>query len=374
MNIQCGVIENVQIAQPETPEQHALLFPKLDNAQIAQLTAFGVPRHVTARETVFDQGSAEHGVFIVLSGSIEIVGVLNGVETVLTVVQAGEFTGEVNLLSGRRSLILCRACEASALLEIDRSNLRRVMQTDAVLGEMFLRAFVLRRVHLIENSIGDAVLIGSSHSSDTLRLRTFLARNGQPHAYLDVDLDPDTQAVLDHFSVSVTEIPVLICRGQLVLRNPSNAETASCFGLNVGIEQVGIFDESFFLYYEEVDLCRRIKAAGYAVRYWPDVVVVHLGGESSKAKQNAVRSNAGAQLTLWRLRSGYIYYRKHHGHGAWLTLAVESGWHLIRLVRNSILRSPARRAKAEESRVTMALAKQAWRETRGGRYSPPKPW
>jgi thioredoxin reductase (NADPH) len=242
VNIQCGVIENVQIAQPETPEQHALLFPKLDNAQIAQLTAFGVPRHVTARETVFDQGSSEHGVFIVLSGSIEVVGVLNGVETVLTVVQAGEFTGEVNLLSGRRSLILCRACEASALLEIDRSNLRRVMQTDAVLGEMFLRAFVLRRVHLIENSIGDAVLIGSSHSSDTLRLRTFLARNGQPHAYLDVDLDPDTQAVLDHFSVSVTEIPVLICRGQLVLRNPSNAETAACFGFNAGIDQADVYD------------------------------------------------------------------------------------------------------------------------------------
>jgi GT2 family glycosyltransferase len=140
------------------------------------------------------------------------------------------------------------------------------------------------------------------------------------------------------------------------------------------LDQVGIFDESFFLYYEEVDLCRRIKAAGYAVRYWPDVVVVHLGGESSKANENAVRSNAGAQLTLWRLRSGYLYYRKHHGYAAWATKAVESGWHLIRLVRNSMLSGAGRRAKAEESRVTMALVRQAWRETRGGRYSPPKPW
>jgi GT2 family glycosyltransferase len=140
------------------------------------------------------------------------------------------------------------------------------------------------------------------------------------------------------------------------------------------LEQVGGFDESFFLYYEEVDLCRRIKAAGYAVRYWPDVVVVHLGGESSKTMQHAIRSNRGAQLTLWRMRSGFLYYRKHHGHAVWATMAVESAWHLIRLIRNRILGGPERRAKAEESRVTIALARQAWRETRGGRYSPPKPW
>jgi thioredoxin reductase (NADPH) len=107
---------------------------------------------------------------------------------------------------------------------------------------LFLRAFLLRRVYLVANSIGDAVLIGSSHSSDTLRLRTFLGRNGHPYTYLDVDLDPDIQAVLDHFSVRVTDIPVLICRGEVVLRNPSNAETAACFGLNVGIDQAAVYD------------------------------------------------------------------------------------------------------------------------------------
>ncbi len=141
------------------------------------------------------------------------------------------------------------------------------------------------------------------------------------------------------------------------------------------LEEVGAFDEAFFLYYEEVDLCRRIKAAGYAVRYWPDVVVVHLGGESSKSMQHAVRSNAGAQLTLCECAGGFLYYRKHHGYGAWATLAVESGWHLIRLVRNSIFRSPSRRAKAEESRVTIAPGKcrPGERPERGG-FSPPKPW
>jgi thioredoxin reductase (NADPH) len=232
----------MQIISPETPEQRALLFPKLNNAQIAQLKTSSVPRQVEPHETVFDQGSSDHGIFVVLNGSIEIVSESNGVETVVTVVGPDEFTGELNLLSGRRALVLCRAREASALLEIDRSNLRRIMQTDAVLGDLFLRAFLLRRVYIIANSIGDAVLVGSSHSSDTLRLRTFLGRNGYPHTYLDVDLDPDVQAVLDHFSIRVTEIPVVICRGKLVLRNPSNAETAACFGLNAGIDQTGIYD------------------------------------------------------------------------------------------------------------------------------------
>ena len=230
------------IASPETPEQHDLRFPKLNDAQIAQLTASSMPRQVEPGETVFAQGSTEHGIFVVISGSIEIVGESNGVESVLTVVGPGEFTGEINLLSGRRSLVLCRAREASTLLEMDRSNLRRIMQSDAVLGDLFLRAFVLRRVYLIAHSIGDAVLIGSRHSSDTLRLRTFLGRNGHPHTYLDVDLDPDVQAVLDHFSIRVDDIPVLICRGELVLRNPSNAETAACFGLNVGIDQAAVYD------------------------------------------------------------------------------------------------------------------------------------
>jgi thioredoxin reductase (NADPH) len=227
---------------PETLEQHALRFPKLTEAQVAQLRAFSKGRQVGNGEVLFNQESTDHGVFVVLTGSVQIVGVSNGVESTLSVLGPGEFTGEVNQLSGRRSLVLCRAREASELLEIDRSKLRHVMQTDAVLGDVFLRAFLLRRILLIANSIGDAVLIGSGLSSDTLRLRTFLGRNGHPYTYLDVDVDADIQTVLDHFSVQVKDIPVLICRGQLVLRNPSNAETAACFGLNVGIDQAGVFD------------------------------------------------------------------------------------------------------------------------------------
>jgi len=226
----------------DTPETNPEIFPQLDSAQIGQLRKFGGERHAEAGEILFDQGDANRGIFIVLSGSIQIAGISNGEETVVRTLGPGQFTGEVNLLSGRRALVRCRALTASSLLEISRESLRQIMQTDATIGELFLRAFVLRRTYLIANSVGDAVLVGSAHSSDTLRLRAFLSRNAHPHTYLDVDRDPDTQAVLDHFGVGVDEIPVLICRGSLVLRNPTNAEAAACFGLNAGIDEGGVYD------------------------------------------------------------------------------------------------------------------------------------
>jgi thioredoxin reductase (NADPH) len=217
-------------------------FPRLTDDQIERLRSFGVCGHAGAGDVIFDQGDAAHGVFVVISGSIEIASVADGRESVLAILERGAFTGEVNQLSGRRSLVRCRAHEHSDLLEISRASLRHVMQTDVVLGEILLKAFVLRRVYLIANSVGDAVLIGSSNSSDTLRLKNFLARNGHPHTYLDVETDPDIQTVLDHFEIAVTDIPVLICRGELVLRNPSNAAAAKCFGLNAGIDETAVYD------------------------------------------------------------------------------------------------------------------------------------
>ena len=224
------------------PEQIDATFPRLDDAQIARVAPFGVRGQVAAGEILFDQGDAVHGVFIIVEGSVEIIGVSSAGESVLKVLEQGSFTGEVNQLSGRRSLVRCRAREASSVIEIGRANLQRVMQTDASLGEIFLTAFVLRRVFLIEHAAGDAVLIGSSHSSDTLRLREFLIRNSHPHTYIDLDRDTDVQAVLDQFQIRLEEIPVLICRGELVLRNPSNSEAAECFGLNAGIDEAVVYD------------------------------------------------------------------------------------------------------------------------------------
>jgi thioredoxin reductase (NADPH) len=235
---QRGMLE----ATLESPEQHALLFPKLSGFQISQLEHSGLRRQVQPDEVLFDPETPLPGVFVVLRGSLEIIGVSNGVESVLTVLKPGEFTGEVTQLSNRRSLVSCRARESSELLQIERDALRRAMQTDVALGNSFLSAFLLRRVYLIANAVGDAVLIGSSHSSDTLRLRSFLGRNGHPYTYLDVDRDADIESILHQFSVRLADIPVLICRGQVVLRNPSNAEAASCFNLNAGIDRTDAYD------------------------------------------------------------------------------------------------------------------------------------
>jgi thioredoxin reductase (NADPH) len=217
-------------------------FPRLNDGQLQRLASFGIRGHVAAGDIIYDRGDETHGVFVVLSGSIEVVSISDSGESILAILDRGIFTGEVNQLSGRRSLVRCRAHEDSELLEIGRANLRQLMQTDAALGEILLRAFVLRRVYLIENSVGDAVLVGSNHSSDTLRLKNFLARNGHPHTYVDVETDPDVQTVLDHFQIAATDIPVLICRGELVLRNPTNAQAAECFGLNVGIDESKVYD------------------------------------------------------------------------------------------------------------------------------------
>lgn len=230
----------------EASDINPAAFPTLDDAQIARVAAFGVELRAEAGDILFEQGDAERGVFVVLNGSIEVISVSGSVsdaaEAVMRILGRGNFTGEVNQLSGRRSLVKCQAREASNLLEIPRASLQRMMQTDAALGEIFLTAFILRRLYLIDHSVGDAVLIGSSLSSDSLRLRSFLARNGHPHTYVDLEREPDVQSVLDHFAIRVTDIPVLICRGQLVLRNPSNAEAAACFGLNAGIDDHEVAD------------------------------------------------------------------------------------------------------------------------------------
>jgi len=141
------------------------------------------------------------------------------------------------------------------------------------------------------------------------------------------------------------------------------------------LEKIGYFDERFFFYFEEVDLCRRIKRAGYEVWYWPDILVTHLGGASAKTIDSLHFSPPGSQLTLWRMRSQLLYYRKYHGAlGVWMVMALESGWHRLRLLKNLLSRHPSRFDKATDSRMMIAMLGQVYRETRGGRVSPPQPW
>lgn len=136
----------------------------------------------------------------------------------------------------------------------------------------------------------------------------------------------------------------------------------------------GLFDPAFFLYCEEVDLCRRVKDAGYRVRYWPNIVVTHVHGESSRKVDAQVFTEDESQVVLWRMRSNFLYYRKHHGAKVWLARWLEEGLYSARFLRNRFSPSPARRERAREAAMLLRLLRQAWNETRGGRISPPVPW
>ena len=166
----------------------------------------------------------------------------DGVESFITAHHAGEFTGEANMLTGRPSLVRATMTAEGELLVIGPETLRRIVQNDAELSEVMMRAFILRRAALIARGGTDAVLVGSQHSAATLRIREFLSRNGQPHTYVDLERDAGVQALLDRFGVTAAEVPVLICGGSYVLRSPSNEEIAKCLGFNHEIDPAAVHD------------------------------------------------------------------------------------------------------------------------------------
>ena len=137
-------------------------------------------------------------------------------------------------------------------------------------------------------------------------------------------------------------------------------------------QKMGGFDERFFMYYEEVDLCRRLQHSGYSVLYWPRLKAVHIGGASAKTVTSARVSRAGSQLESWRMRSAMLYYRKHHGlAGALGLMAIEGGWHTLRGLRAALRQQTD---KSSEMAMHCKQLRQAWADTQSGSSSPAKPW
>ena len=227
---------------PLTKSRREKIFPKLTPVQISRIAMHGRIRSVQSGEVLLEQGDRSVPFFVVITGEVEILRPLGDRETLVTVHGPGEFTGEVNMLSGRRSLVRARVTKPGKVIELDHQQMLGLVQTDAELSGILMRAFILRRGELIAAGVGDIVLVGSTYSAGTLRIREFLMRNGHPYSYIDLERDPDVQNLLDSFQVSASEIPVLICRGQIVLRNPSNQEIADCLGFNESIDQTHVRD------------------------------------------------------------------------------------------------------------------------------------
>jgi thioredoxin reductase (NADPH) len=203
---------------------------------LGRAATYGRKRSLNLGEVLLEVGDRTLRFFIITSGQLEIVRIDGGHQDLVAALGPGQFTGEVSTLSGQPALFLIRAAAPGEVIEIDRERLLSIVQTDTELSDILMRAFVLRRVELIARGLGDAVLIGSNHCAGTLRIREFLTRNNHPYAEIDLDREADVQEMLDRFQVSLADIPVLICRGRMVLRNPTNQEIADCLGFNESID------------------------------------------------------------------------------------------------------------------------------------------
>lgn len=234
-----GVTDSATSARDSRVEQ---TFPTLTAEQVARIGAHGRTRRVESGEILGEPGGHDPRFYVVTSGRIEIVRVTDEGETVVRALRPGQFSGEINMISGRPAIVRIRVAEAGELIEMERDRLLTLVQSDGDLGEILMRAFLFRREELIGRGIGDTVLLGSNLCAGTLRVKEFLNRNGHPYSFIDLDLATDVQELLDRFHVDVADVPVVICRGESVLRNPSNQEIARCLGFNDSVDTTQVRD------------------------------------------------------------------------------------------------------------------------------------
>jgi len=227
---------------PSALDTRTQAFPVLSVSQIDRIRACSRSRQVAAGDILFEPGDENVPFYVLLSGGMEIVQPDLAGEHLIAKHGPAQFTGEMTMISGRRCLVRGRVTEPGEFLELTGDGLRSLVARDAELSDIFMRAFILRRLLLISQGQGNVILLGSRHSANTLRLREFLSRNGYPYRYVDLDTDNTSQELLDRFEVTPSEIPVVICSGRSVLRNPSNQELADCLGFNTTIDESQVRD------------------------------------------------------------------------------------------------------------------------------------
>ena len=218
------------------------MFPTLKPEQMERAAAHGRIRAVQTGEILVQPGAPNTRFFIVKSGRLRFLRPPEMGAQLVATQGPGQFTGETSMLAGQPAMVQISVLEAGALIQLERDQLLALVQTDSDLSEIIMRAFILRRVELIARGFGDVVVLGSTHSPGTLRIKEFLTRNNHPYSYIDLDKDPGIETLLDRFHVSVQDVPVVICRGDQVLRNPSNKELAQCLGFNAAINQTQLRD------------------------------------------------------------------------------------------------------------------------------------
>jgi thioredoxin reductase (NADPH) len=223
-------------------DRYEQIFPRLTDAQISRISPAGRRRSVQAGELLYEAGDQNTDFFVVISGGVELARPVAGVEQQIARLGPGQFTGEINMLSARRAWARCRVAADGSIIALDRDSLHSVVQRDPELSEILLRAFILRRMELINQSNNDLVLLGSRHSLGTQRLKEFLTRNGEPFTYHDVETEPGMQVMLDRLQIGINEVPVVVCKEGYVLRNPSIEGLASALGLSPELDAKTVRD------------------------------------------------------------------------------------------------------------------------------------
>jgi thioredoxin reductase (NADPH) len=213
----------------ETPDLLGA-FPRLTDEQIATLSEHGRRRQVETDEVLIQEGEPCDDFFVMLRGKVAVIDDFGGEQRIVRVHGRRRFLGEIGLLKGERSFVTTVACEPGEVLAIPVENLPAAIKHDPVLGDLILRAYLIRRSLLIGAGAGFRI-IGSCYSPDTRRLREFAARNRLPYRWIDLETDKQAETLLDRFGITPADTPVVIWRGEQVLRNPRNAELAKLVGL-----------------------------------------------------------------------------------------------------------------------------------------------
>jgi thioredoxin reductase (NADPH) len=216
--------------------------PILTESQLERVRVFTKPRQVAAGIVLYNPNDDTPPVYVVIEGKIRIVSLAGGVEDTVTTYEPGQFSGELLMIAGRRSIYRCQAVEASHLLELSAQNLRTLISKDAELSEIFMRTFLARRLAMAGHGRTNVLILGSRYSAQTLAIREFLTRDGHPFAYVDLDTDSSAQELLDRFGVCNDDVPIVVCNGAQVLRNPSTRDVAQALGFNSNIDESQVRD------------------------------------------------------------------------------------------------------------------------------------
>jgi thioredoxin reductase (NADPH) len=219
------------------------MFPTLARAEIERMHRFGEVRHYAEGEMIARVGEPSPGICVVLSGAIEIMRHDEADRPVPMVTHLpGAFMGELAQLSGRPALTDAFARKAAEVVVIPPERLRALLIAEAELGERIMRALILRRVALLETGAGGPVIVGPPDNGDVLRLAVFLRRNAHPHLQLDPDKDSEAKALIERFRIEPGELPIVLCPGGQLLRNPSEIALARCIGLVRPIDSEHVYD------------------------------------------------------------------------------------------------------------------------------------